>query len=613
MSKAWPVPDLDPMATLGENARRILAVRIAEYYSHAPAVAHEDAIEPLHEMRISAKRLRYTLELFREVFGGDGARQLAAIKEIQEALGQIHDHDGRIVLVATELATLEPETGERQWEGGRGGDPRPGLLAMLAREQDERTTAYRRFREVWDRFARDGMREDLVALSAQPVGAFGVRTKGDDVSDVGTDQELDAIAGRVRAAVEELAAEQITFLRELIATPSQTGTEGAVQRLVAERFRGYGLETTVQEPLVGDLAAWAEHVTPVQDYRDRPNVVGVRRGAGDGRSLILNAHIDTVEIGDRTQWARDPLSGEIVDGRLYGRGSCDMKGGLASNLFALLALERAGFRPRGDVILQSVISEEDGGAGALAAVLAGPRADAAIISEPTRRAVVPAQGGSLMFRIHLTGRSAHACVRDEGHSAIESWAVVHRGLLAFEARRNREIDHPLYQPISNKIPINVGTLRSGSWPSSVPEWLVAEGRAGMVPGEHLENFKTEFLAEVDRIADADPWLADHRPRVEWMEGQFAAAGIDAGHPLVETVKEAHRATDGAEPPVEAVTYGADLRHFVLAGGMPCVMYGAGDVRLAHAPDESIPLDELQAATATLAVAIARWCGVEEVN
>lgn len=454
------------------------------------------------------------------------------------------------------------------------------------------------------------MRESLGAL------ANGAARGGDEDAIVtnlnrAEYEPVSDLARRVRRAVADLAEEETAFLRDLVRTPSQTGEEAAVQRVVADAFRRHGLETEVREPVVADLADWAEHVTPVANYEGRPNVVGVRRGSGGGRSLILNAHIDTVEVGDRAQWTHDPLGGEIDSGRLWGRGSCDMKGGLTSNLFALLALERAGYRPKGDVILESVISEEDGGAGALAAVLSGTRADGAIISEPTRRAIVPAQGGSLMFRIHLTGRSAHACVRDEGQSAIESWAILHRGLLAFEDRRNREIDHPLYAPIANKIPINVGTLRSGSWPSSVPEWLVAEGRAGMVPGEALDGFKTEFLAEVGRIAAGDPWMALHPPVVEWMDGQFAAAGIDADHPLVSAVAAAHRATDGADAPIEAVTYGADLRHFVLAGGMPCLMYGAGDVRLAHAPDESIGVDELLAATATLAVAIAEWCGVED--
>ncbi|MCC6312863.1 MAG: ArgE/DapE family deacylase [Thermomicrobiales bacterium] len=427
---------------------------------------------------------------------------------------------------------------------------------------------------------------------------------------VGESARLDEIAARLRAAVETLRPAMIAFLAELVRTPSQTGSEGAAQALIAARFRAAGLATTVREPTNEELASFAEHVTEVDSYAGRPNVVGVLRGADSGRSLILNGHIDTVEVGDRAQWSHDPL-GEIADGRLYGRGSCDMKGGLATNLFAVLALQAAGLAPRGDVILQSVISEEDGGAGALAAVLHGPRADAAIITEPTRRAIVPAQGGSLMFRIHLTGRSAHGAARDEGVSAIETWAALHRGLLEFEARRNREIDHPLYRDIGNKIPINVGTLRAGSWPSSVPEWLVAEGRAGMIPGEDLQEFKKAFAAEVARIAERDPWLREHPPIVEWLDGQFAAADIPVDAPLVNAMAAAHAAIEGEPPPVQAVAYGADLRHFVLVGGMPCLMYGAGDVRLAHAPDECIELDELVAAAATIATVIAAWCGVTE--
>jgi acetylornithine deacetylase len=246
-------------------------------------------------------------------------------------------------------------------------------------------------------------------------------------------------------------------------------------------------------------------------------------------------------------------------------------------------------------------------------VLRGPRADAAIITEPTRRAVVPAQGGSLMFRITVAGRSAHACVRDEGVSAIEKWAVLHRGLLAFEERRNAAIDDPLYAAIANKVPLNVGTLRSGSWASSVPEWLVAEGRAGLVPGETLEGFKREFLAEVAEISATDAWLSGQPPVVEWLGGQFAPAGIDRESELVRVVASAHELVEGSPPAIEAVTYGADMRHFVLTGGMPCLMYGAGDVRLAHAPDEYLSLTELASATMTVAVALVQWCGVREAG
>ena len=429
-----------------------------------------------------------------------------------------------------------------------------------------------------------------------------------------TDNEDPARAERVRrltAAVDARREDLVSFLQDLVRVPSVTGEEGAVQEIVAARFRGAGLEVDVWEPDPAVLAPYAEHVGGVESFVGRPNVVGTLRGRGGGRSLVLNAHIDTVEPGDPALWTHAAFAAEVADGRLFGRGACDMKAGLASHVFALEAVRVAGFAPRGDIIVQSTISEEDGGAGALAAVLRGYTADGAIITEPTNLAVVVAQGGSLVFRLRVPGKSAHACVRDEGVSAVEKFAYLHRALLGFEARRNREIDHPLYAPIANKIPINVGVVRAGAWPSSVPEWLVAEGRAGLVPGEDMGEFREVFAAEVRRAAEDDDFLRGNPPTVEWFSGQFVPAEIPADGPLARLLLAAHAAVTGQEPPVEAATYGADMRHFLLFGSTPCLMYGAGDVRLAHHADESIPLDDVVTATKTIAVAIADWCGVDE--
>lgn len=412
----------------------------------------------------------------------------------------------------------------------------------------------------------------------------------------------------IRDAAETLRPSMVAALKELVQIPSQTGEEGLVQEAVARLMRDHGLDVDVWEPDAATLAPHAESVTLGSGFAGRPNVVGVYRGSGGGQSLILNGHIDTVEIGDRGAWRRDPLGGDVVDGRLYGRGACDMKGGVIANLFALRVLREVGIEPADDVIVQSTISEEDGGAGALAAVLRGYVADAALISEPTNLAIVVAQGGSLMFRLVVPGLSAHACVRDEGVSAIEKFAYLHRGLLEFEARHNGEIAHPLYDGMVNKAPINIGTVRGGAWPSSVPEWLEAEGRAGLVPGESLAGMKRALSDEVARLADADPWLREHRPRIEWRDGHFAPAEVAVESPLVHTLSAAWRRVRRAEPAIEAVTYGADMRHFVLVGGMPCVMFGAGDVRLAHAPDEAIFLDDLVAAVAITATFMADWCG-----
>ena len=420
---------------------------------------------------------------------------------------------------------------------------------------------------------------------------------------------LAGIPQSVAEAVNTLRPEIVAALQELVRIPSQTGYEGLAQDAVARLMRAHDLDVDVWEPDATALEPHAESVTLGGGFAGRPNVVGVCRAEGRGRSLILNGHIDTVEVGDQTAWSYAPLGGDVVDGRLYGRGACDMKGGVIANLFALRALRFAGFAPAGDVIVESTISEEDGGAGSLAAVLRGYLADGALISEPTNLAIVTAQGGALMFRLQVQGLSAHACVRDEGVSAVEKFAYLHQGLLAFEARRNTEITHPQYAEMRIKAPINIGVVRGGSWPSSVPEWLDAEGRAGLVPGEDLATFKTEVAAEIARLADADPWLRNHPPRVTWLNGQFAPAGVPVDSPLVEALAQAWQLTSSSPARIEAVAYGADMRHFVITGGMPCVMFGAGDVRLAHAPDESIPLDDLLTAITTTAVLIANWCGL----
>jgi acetylornithine deacetylase len=411
-------------------------------------------------------------------------------------------------------------------------------------------------------------------------------------------------------AVEPLHQEAVAFLQEIVRIPSVTGSEGEVQAVIAATMRGLGLETDVWEPDAADLAPYVDDVGAFDSFAGRPNVVGIFKGVGDGRSLILNAHIDTVEPGDPANWSHGAYSAEISGRRLYGRGACDMKAGLVTNLFALAAIRQAGLTPRGDVLIESVISEEDGGAGTLAAILRGHVADAAVITEPTQLAVVPAQGGSLVFRLHIEGRSAHACVRDEGISAIEKFGVVHQDLICFEAERNAAIDHPLYGGIANKIPISIGKIAAGNWPSSVPESLVAEGRAGLIPGETIDAFKQDFFDRIDKAAGSDPWLKDHPPRVEWFSGQFAPAEVATDHPLVSVLSSAHEEVSSKRPNIEGVTYGADMRHFVHSAAIPCVMYGAGDVRVAHYSDEYIDLDDVQTATKTIALLIADWCGVD---
>jgi hypothetical protein len=193
MSRAWPVDGLDPDGPVLANARRILAVRTAEYYAFAPIVSHPELASELHDMRIVAKRLRYTLELFRAQFGKVGERQIERARAIQEALGTLHDHDVRIALIGDELSRVMAEQCRATREAiARASetelpaiaaaalrpppdDPRRGLIALLGREYVARRAAYQAFHDLWQRHAAEGMREELVALSALPLPATSER------------------------------------------------------------------------------------------------------------------------------------------------------------------------------------------------------------------------------------------------------------------------------------------------------------------------------------------------------------------------------------------------------------------------------------------------------
>jgi len=414
---------------------------------------------------------------------------------------------------------------------------------------------------------------------------------------------------RISDAVDARRDETVALLQSLVRVPSVTNSEGEVQKVVMNACGVRDLAIDSWEATPEEIAGYHDHVGEQTVYEGRTNVAAVRRGTGGGRSILLNAHVDTVENGDPATWTQDPLGAEIVGDLLYGRGSCDMKGGLTSYLAAFDALDALGIRLAGDATVLATVGEEDGGVGALSTILRGYKADAVLITEPTRLALVTAQGGSLVFRMTIVGKSAHAAVRDEGVSAFEKFVPIFQDLLAFEAERNASIDHPLYAPIANKIPINIGIVRTGVWASTVPESLVAEGRVGLVAGEDVDEFKAQVVDRIMKVANADPWLREHPPMIEWFGGQFAPAETSPDSPIAQSISAAHAAVTGTPPPVEGVTYGADMRLFTLIGDMPCVMYGAGDVTVAHHADEHISITELLTATKTIACMLVDWCGV----
>lgn len=416
---------------------------------------------------------------------------------------------------------------------------------------------------------------------------------------------MDPLETRVLDAID--MTHLVDFLQELIEIRSLGGQETEAQDAVAAVMRQFGLEVDVWDFEWPQLRAHPMLAMEVERTEGR-GVVGTLKGAGGGRSLILNGHVDVVPPGDAANWRFPPWEGTVHDGRVYGRGSVDMKGGLACALFALKAMHDAGAHLRGTVHVESVIGEEDGGVGTLAACLRGYHADGAVVVEPTELKVAPAQAGALTFRITVPGRSAHACVREEGVSAIEKFLPIQAALLALERERNRAVRDPLYQRYRLPFALSLGRLEAGNWSSSVPESLVAEGRYGIAVGEDPEAAKRAFETAIRTAAGADDWLRDHAPKVEWWGGQFHPAAIPVEHPLPQTVASAFADAGGSPAAFEGMTYGSDMRLLVHVGKTPAILFGPGDVRQAHRPDESVSITDLNATVRTLALTALRFCG-----
>jgi len=411
------------------------------------------------------------------------------------------------------------------------------------------------------------------------------------------------------SAVDSLETFCIDLLQDLVRTPSITGNEKPAQEKVAARLREMGLDVDAWCPSLSDLAnhpAFSDDGLPLGD---RPVVVARWKGTDpNAPSLILNGHMDVVPTGDDHQWKGGPWSGDVRDGRLWGRGSCDMKGGLAAGIRAVAAIQKLGIRPKGDILVESVIGEETGGAGTLASLIRGYRADIALILEPTRMALCPVGAGALSFRIHVHGRAAHAAMRREGVSAIAKFYHLMQAIEELEQQRHRQFHHPLYSTGELAAPISIGKIEAGNWPSTVPETLVAEGRYGILPGEDVQTARSQFSDTLKRASERDEWLSENPPELEWFEGQFESGETPMDTPAILHVLQAHREVNGVEPRIHGVSYGSDLRLFTNNGGMNALLYGPGDVRIAHSLNEFVPLDEIGRVSKVLARTIINWSG-----
>ncbi len=416
---------------------------------------------------------------------------------------------------------------------------------------------------------------------------------------------------RILAAVDTAFDRQIAFTQALVRFPSTRGREATVQDFVFQALRSRALTMDRWQLRVEDLASHPGF-GPVSEtsYDNAWNVVGSWRPAIEtGRSLILNAHVDVVPPGPVDMWRHPPFDPVVHDGWLHGRGSADMKAGLAANIFALDAVRAAGFEPSATVHIQSVVEEESTGNGTLSTSIRGYRADSVICPEPEDEKIVRANAGVVWFSVRVTGRPAHTRVMRSGLNAIDGAYKVVAALRELEAAANDErVRHRYFAGLDHPINLNIGRIEGGDWNSSVPAECTVHCRFAMYPGVSADSVRRAVEDRISALARSEPGFGNNPPTVQWT-GFFAEGFVlEPGSDAEKCLAGAHE-TVFAQPLADLVTPAyLDARVTMLYDKIPTLVYGPTS-RNVHGIDEAVEIDSVRRITKSIALFMARWCGL----
>lgn len=440
---------------------------------------------------------------------------------------------------------------------------------------------------------------------------------------------------KISAWVDSHRDALIAELKEFLKIPSLTGYEGEAQAFIKAQYTDLDLEIDEFEPDVRELfekypnvaqypTSWEPELDLVihtedictyrqwqesgyadkLNYQGRPNIVGICKGRGGGRSLILNGHADAVTVGNLQNWDHDPFGAEQVGNRIYARGSSDMKGGLLACVKAMQALRDIGAQLRGDVILQSVVNEEHAGNGTLACVARGYKADAAICADGGI-AIKTETGGGVYWQIQVEGREVHTGGRwyngyMYGVSAIEKAAKVIAALTEAEQEANRN---------GTRLSLGIGTIQGGSYATSTAARCTLSGvayfSAAMGIGEEgIITVKNLLRDAVSKASQEDPWLQEHRPTLTFQHYDDAYV-YPQEHELLSVLQAAGEGVLG-EPMVVGTMSACDARHLGNRGDTPCLVCGPG-TGPAHAANEYIDIDVYLNYIKLLALTVYNWC------
>lgn len=338
---------------------------------------------------------------------------------------------------------------------------------------------------------------------------------------------------------------------------------------------------------------------------DRPNIIAKISGSEKGKSLMLNGHIDTVPPYNMEI---DPFDPVIKAGKMYGRGTCDMKGAIASMMSAILAIQRSGVKLKGDLYFTGVINEELKSEGAEDIVHNGPKTDMAIVGEPTDLQIAAGHKGLEWIEVIIKGKAAHGGTPEKGINAISKAAkfidLVEEELIPELAERKNELMGPAT--------MNFGKIEGGDQPSTVAGECRIQIDRRWIPEETLDMVFGDFQKLIDKLSDKDPKFKAEIKRIpsNMATMDHMPMEIPRDHNLVKTLETVSEGIIGTKPTITAFRAWTDASLLSNFGKIDTVVYGPGSLKLAHSAVEYVPTKEIVQAAKVYASTALRICGVE---
>ena len=427
-----------------------------------------------------------------------------------------------------------------------------------------------------------------------------------------------ALVQELSSLVDTRSGRLVEIAQNLVRRPSENrapnGNELECQQYSADLLRSAGWDAVLYE--LKDITGLEAHPLywPGRHYSNRPNLAAVRKGAGGGRSLILSGHIDTVPAGS-APWTHDPFGAQVEGNRLYGRGSNDMKGGVATNLFVAELLSELGIQLKGTLTVENVVDEEFGGVnGTLAARLAGYSADAAVLSEPTSLRICPAQRGGRTVDLTFHAPNTGILSKRTLPGVCEQLRLFLNHLPDFqEQRRSSAPVHSMYSHLAEPVPVQISRIETAPWGTSEPTNMPPTCRLQLfwqvMPGEEVSAIDEQFASWLKQLVSTNPVVFALPPTVSHPIRWLPGSALSENHQLVGAFQSSVTHALHAPRDVSGIEGPCDLFVFHTFA-IPALLWGASGGNT-HMPDEYVEIDSLVAAAKGLLQFVCEWCGVAE--